>query len=52
MKALLEAAKDSHEDWQSFKRKFNWSAPNGKLDPGKREAPGGLLFQRLIRRKK
>ncbi len=52
LKALLEAAIDSHEDWRSFKRKFDWSAPDGKLDPGKREAPGGLLFQSLIRRKK
>lgn len=52
LKALLEAAKDNHEDWQSFKRKFSWSTPDGKPDPGKREAPGGLLFQSLIRRKK
>jgi prephenate dehydrogenase len=52
LKALLEAATDSREDWRSFKSKFDWSTPDGKPVSGKREAPGGLLFQNLIRRKK
>lgn len=52
LKALLEAATDSRDDWRSFKSKFDWSTPDGKPVSGKREVPGGLLFQNLIRKKK